>query len=322
MIDLIFYFVIFIGFIVVLVRSAMFTIDNIIKFCKITGVSEFAAGFIIIAISTSLPEISVAFFATYSDNVEITLGDIFGSNITNIALITPIFFLLSPIKILEKTKIKGINLLLISSIVPIFLLLYPGDEVVGVILLAIFGLFVYVIFKSNPTEIDESIKSSNSDSYSYRRPLVYFIIGMTIVIISAKVIVDSATIIADSTGIGQSVIGSTIIALGTSLPELTVGIIAVRRKYLALTLGNIIGSCVTNITLILGIVLILSENHIDFTIISTLIVFAIITSLILYMFLRTKVVLIWYSIFLLILYNVYLFTINEIPNILKASNII
>jgi cation:H+ antiporter len=320
MIDLIFYFVIFIGFILVLVKSAMFTIDNIVKFCKISGVSEFAAGFIIIAISTSLPEISVAFFATYSDNVEITLGDIFGSNITNIALITPIFFLLSPIKILEKTKIKGINLLLISSIIPIFLLVYPGDEIVGMILLAIFGLFVYVIFKSNPREIDESIKSSNSDSY--RRPLVYFLIGMTIVIISAKIIVDSATIIADSTGIGQSVIGSTIIALGTSLPELTVGIIAVRRKYLALTLGNIIGSCVTNITLILGIVLIISENHIDFTIISTLIVFAIITSLILFMFLRTKEILIWYSIFLLILYNVYLFTINEIPNILKASNII
>jgi len=320
MIDLIFYFVIFIGFILVLVKSAMFTIDNIVKFCKISGVSEFAAGFIIIAISTSLPEISVAFFATYSDNVEITLGDIFGSNITNIALITPIFFLLSPIKILEKTKIKGINLLLISSIIPIFLLVYPGDEIVGMILLVIFGLFVYVIFKSNPREIDESIKSSNSDSY--RRPLVYFLIGMTIVIISAKIIVDSATIIADSTGIGQSVIGSTIIALGTSLPELTVGIIAVRRKYLALTLGNIIGSCVTNITLILGIVLIISENHIDFTIISTLIVFAIITSLILFMFLRTKEILIWYSIFLLILYNVYLFTINEIPNILKASNII
>ncbi len=308
------------GFIIVLVRSAMFTVDNIVKFCKITSVSEFAAGFIIIAVSTSLPEISVAFFATYSDNAEITLGDIFGSNITNIALITPIFFLLSPIKILEKTKIKGINLLLISSIIPIFLLLYPGDEIIGIILLATFGLFVYVIFKSNPREIDESIKPSNSDSY--RRPLVYFFIGMTIVIISAKMIVDSAIIIADTTGLGQSVIGATIIALGTSLPELTVGIVAVRRKYLALTLGNIIGSCVTNITLILGIVLILSENNINFTIISTLILFAIITSLIMFLFLRTKAILIWYSIFLLILYIVYLFTLNEIPNILKASNII
>ncbi|NOJ29419.1 MAG: conjugal transfer protein TraR [Nitrososphaeraceae archaeon] len=320
MLDLIFYLAILVGFIGILVKSAIFTTDNIVKFCKSTGVSEFAAGFIIVAITTSLPEISVAFFATYTDNVEITLGDIFGSNITNIALITPIFFLLSPIKKLEKTKMKGVYLLLISSIIPIFLLIYPGNKIVGVVLLIIFGLFVYLTLKTNPRQINEEAKTEGG--HSYQRPFFYFIIGMAIVIISAKIIVDTATIVADSTGIGQSVIGSTIIALGTSLPELTVGIVAVRKKYFDLTLGNIIGSCVTNITLILGIVMVISENDIDFTIISTLIFFAIFTSSVMFMFLRTKKILVWYSIFLLILYNVYLFTINEIPNILKASKII
>ncbi len=316
MIDLVLYFAILVGFIILLVRSAIFTIDNIVKFCNVSGISEFTAGFIIVAIATSLPEISVAIFATYSDNVKITLGDIFGSNVTNIALITPIFFLLSPIKKLEKMKTRGIYLLLISAFVPLFLILHPGNKITGIILLAIFGLFFYLTLKLNPREIDEYTRSEHP--HSFHKPLLYFIFGMSIVIISSKIIVDTTTIIADLTGIGQSIIGSTIIALGTSLPELTVGFVSIRKKYLDLTLGNIIGSCVTNITLILGIVLIMSKNPVDFTGISTLMSFAIITSMILFVFLRTKKILIWYSLSLLILYNIYLFTINEMPNILKA----
>jgi len=91
-----------IAFLVILVRSAIFAIESIVKFSKITGMSELAAGFVIVAVATSMPEISVAIFSMQTENVGITLGDIFGSNITNIAMISSLFLLVSPIKKIEK----------------------------------------------------------------------------------------------------------------------------------------------------------------------------------------------------------------------------
>lgn len=119
--------------------------ESIVKFSKITGIGELAAGFVIVAVATSAPEISVAFFATQSDNVGITLGDIFGSNVTNIALISALFLLVSPVKQIEhKTLRMLLPLLLVASLVPLLLLItQEGSKFVGIALLAVFGFFLY-----------------------------------------------------------------------------------------------------------------------------------------------------------------------------------
>jgi cation:H+ antiporter len=304
-------------FLVILVRSAMFAIESVVKFSKITGIGELAAGFVIVAVSTSVPEISVAVFSTTSENVGITLGDIFGSNVTNIGLITALFLLFSPVRKIETKTIRSfIPLLLAASLIPLFLLLaQQGSKFIGIALLAAFAFFIYRISKSNIEQKQERQKGSPHKS------LFYFLIGIAIVIVSAKIIVDSASAIAEMTGLRESVIGATIIALGTSLPELAVDVMAVRKKHLDLALGDIIGSCITNITLVLGIVLVLSTVEINFGILSTLVSFAIILPFVLFVLLRRGNIAKWQSVSLFAMYAIFLIVIYEIQAIIGGINL-
>ncbi len=114
--EIVFDVVILAASIAVLVRSAIFAIERIVKFSKITGIGELAAGFVIVAVATSTPEISVAVFSTHSDNIGITLGDIFGSNVTNIGLVAGLFLLMSPIRKIEHKTLKSLLPLVTTGI--------------------------------------------------------------------------------------------------------------------------------------------------------------------------------------------------------------
>lgn len=307
--ELVLNFILLIIFLAILIRSAMFAIDSIVKFSKITGIGELAIGFLIVAVSTSAPEISVAFFSTSTDNVGLTLGDIFGSNVTNIGLIAGVFLLLSPLRRIE-TKTTGnlIPILLLASVIPLLLLLaQEGGRFIGIGLLAVFGFFIYYTIR---TQVKQ--KQIVTEKGSAKKQLLFYGISISIVILSAKIIVDSASTIAEITGFSQSVIGASLIALGTSLPELTVGIVAIRRKHFELALGDIIGSCLVNITLVLGIVLVLSELAINFQILSTLIFFAIISPVILFGLIRKGKLFRWSGAILFAIYAIFLITIYEI----------
>lgn len=295
-------------FLLILVRSAMFAIDSIVKFSRRTRISELAAGFVIVAVATSTPEISVAIFSTYTDNVGITLGDIFGSNVTNIVLVAALFLLVSPVKQISPTTLrKFFPLLVAASLIPLFLLLaQQGTQFIGIVLLAAFAFFIYRTFKSSTKETTER------ESGSPYKPLLFFFIGIAVVITSAKFLVDSASFIAEYSGIRESVIGATIISLGTSLPELIVDLVAVRKRHLDLAVGDIIGSCITNITLVLGLVLVLSHVEINFGILTTLISFAIASPLVMYLLLRKGTVSKYQSLILLSIYGVFLVVIYEI----------
>ncbi len=296
-------------FLAILIRSAMFAIDSIIKFSKISGISELAAGFIIVAISTSAPEISVAVFSTTTENVGLTLGDIFGSNVTNIGLISGIFLLLSPLRRIEiKSTGNLIPILLIASIIPLLLLLVQeGGRFIGLGLLGVFAFFIYYAIKTDSKSVKVEKEKGSAKKY-----LLFYLIGISVVIVSAKFIVDSASTIAEITGFRQAVIGATLIALGTSLPELAVDIVAIRRKHFELALGDIIGSCMANITLVLGLVLVISEVAINFQILSTLIFFAIISPAILFALIRKGKLYRWQGLVLFAIYGIFLITIYEI----------
>jgi cation:H+ antiporter len=303
----------------VLVKSAIFAIERIVKFSKITGIGELAAGFVIVAVATSTPEISVAVFSTHTDNIGITLGDIFGSNVTNIGLVTGLFLLISPIRQIERKTLRTLlPLLLASSAIPLALLItQQGSKFVGIALLAAFGFFLYYTFKFHPPEPDKR----QPEQGSAIKQLSLFFAGIALVIISAKFIVDSASSIAATTGIKQSVLGATIIALGTSLPELTIDIIAVRKRHLELALGDIIGSCITNITLILGLVLAVSTISVNFGILSSLIGFAMFAPFVMFLFIRKAKIKKWHSVLLFAIYAAFLFTIYEVQFLFNGIKI-
>jgi cation:H+ antiporter len=203
-------------------------------------------------------------------------------------------------------------ILLGASLIPLLLLLaQEGSRFIGVALLGVFAYFVYYTFKSRHDETDK--KKEHGSPY---KPLLFFMIGISILIVSAKIIVDSASSIAEYTGIAESALGATIISIGTTIPELSVNIVAVRKRHLDLAIGNTVGSCLTNISLVLGIVLVLSEVAVNFAILSTLIAFAIAAPAVLYVLLRKGVVEKWHALALFAIYVVFLLVIYEVEIII------
>lgn len=296
-----------VAFLAVLVKSASFAVDHIIRFSRIIGISELVAGFLVVAIATSTPEITVAIFSVTSGNVGITLGDIFGSNVTNIGLIAALLMLASPIKQIERITAKNLSpFLVIAAAVPLLLLIAgEGSRIIGILLLGIFCAFIYKSFRSSRDRQAES-STGPIDIPAGTKQLGLFFLGIAFVILSAKIVVDTASSIADRTGIRESVIGATIIALGTSLPELSVDLAAVRKRHFDLALGDIVGSSLANIGLILGIVLLLSDIPISFGVLSTLIGFAVVTHVVMFLILRQSRVKVWHSVILLAIYGAFL----------------
>jgi cation:H+ antiporter len=291
---------------VILVRSANIALGSLIRISDLTGLSHFSVGFVVLAVSTSIPELTVAVFSVSSGHVGITLGDIFGSNVTNLALVAPVFLLISPLRKIEKPTLRGfLPLLLVSSLIPVLLLaIDEGTQYVGVLLLAAFGFFVYHAFRTAPRVREEAWAAGTMG-----KPLLGFAVGIGLVLLSAKLIVDSAASIAGATGIRESVLGASIVALGTSLPELAVDIAAVRKRHLELALGDIVGSCLTNITLVLGIVLLLSDVAISFRVLAALVAFTIFLPLLLLGLLRRGQISTWQSAVLLAVYVTFVFSI-------------
>lgn len=292
-------------FLVVLAISANVAVEAISRFSKSVGISELSAGLVIVSVSTSIPETTVAIFSATSGNMGITLGDVFGSNVTDIGLVAAILLLLSPIKRIENrhNSIALSRQLLLASTIPFLLLaVRTGTRVIGALLLVAFAYFVYHNLKKDRDGTKEEAVGSPF------KQIALFLVMIGIVIVSARIVVESASAIASSTGLRGSIIGASIVALGTSLPELSVDSIAAKKGHLGLALGDIIGSCVANMTLVLGTALSLSAVTTDFRILSELISFSIVAPIILFVFIRRGKVSRWNSIVLLIVYASFLFT--------------
>jgi cation:H+ antiporter len=216
-----------------------------------------------------------------SGNAAVSIGNILGSNITNLGFVIAIPAIIAPIKIKRGTFEKLPTILFLSSIIPLFFLTMEQTSFyVGILLVSAFIFFALYSMKKNislklitrePTDI---LKKFFLPLEFYKAAL-FLAIGILIVIISSTYVVTSASSISSAFGIAESVVGATIIAIGTSMPELSISIAAIRTKHSAMAIGNTIGSCLTNITLVLGAVLLLSPATINISIFSTLLLFVI-----------------------------------------------
>lgn len=272
---------VFFGSIVVLSKASHIVIKNSVKIAKITKLGELVIGFILLSVATSLPEMAVSFSAIISGNAAISIGNILGSNITNLGFVIAIPAIVAPISIKRGTFEKLPTILFLSSIIPLFFLtIEHTGTYVGILLISAFVFFALYSMKKNislkiishePTDILKKLMLP----INFYRSLLWVVLGVIIVIISSTYVVSSASTISSSMGIAESVVGATIIAIGTSLPELSVSLTAIRTKHSAMAVGNTIGSCLTNITLILGAVLLLSPATINISIFSTLLLFVI-----------------------------------------------
>jgi cation:H+ antiporter len=302
---------------VILDKASDWAITNSVKIADITGFGKTTIGFILVAFSTSLPELCVSIFAAIgSESMGVAVGNVLGSNIVNICLILGVCFLFVALKNSESVKLVPAMTkeeigtlyfgLFMASVIPLTLL-YIGfaSRIIGVILLAIFVFYVYQLSKVRKIREEGSLGEEKRKLPWYA---FFALLGIALVVVTSYFIVDSATYIAESLGVPQVVIGATIIAFGTSLPELATSFDATQKGHLDLALGNIVGSCFINITCILGVALIGSPLAVNMAAFSHLVMFSLITNLLLWYFLSSEKISWREGTTLLVMYGIFLAT--------------
>lgn len=306
----------------VLDKASHLTITNSVKVADMTGFGKTTIGFILLAFSTSLPELSVAIFSAIGGGaIGVAIGNALGSNIVNVCLILGVCVLLGTLRnskatglvpFMTKEEIGSLHFgLFVASIVPLSLM-YIGyaSRFIGVILLTIFILYTYQLSKVKIIKEEEPLGEERQNLHRYT---FLIFIGAASVVASSYFIVDSATYIALKIGVPYIIIGSTIVALGTSVPELATSIEATKQGHLNLAFGNIIGSCFINITCILGVTLVASQLTVNIAAFSDLAMFSLIANLFLWYFLSSEkiswregsVLLFFYLLFLAISFGGY-----------------
>ena len=278
--------------IVALPLASRVTVDNILAISEKRRLRQSILGFMVLALSTSLPELIVAINAIIIGNMAGSLGDILGSNIVNVALVLGLSLVVAsfrfPKKIVigERERREFVTGLMILSITLLSLLYiqYVG-RFIGVGLLVTFASYSYLLFKRRRIETETVSKEPMA---SVKREVALTILGLVFVVISARVALESAIEIALFFEIPASIIGATLVAFGTSLPELSVDVRSAYRGYVSLSFGDIIGSCLLNTTLIMGLLLTFTPFGVNMIVLSDLILFSVISNLFLWYFIDTE----------------------------------
>jgi cation:H+ antiporter len=283
------YILFVIGF-VLLISGANILVEGSASIAKKLNISSIVIGLTIVAFGTSAPEFIVNIFASIQGNTEIAIGNIIGSNIANILLILGVSSIIYPLATKENTVWKEIPLSLLAAIllgVMVNDTLIDGGtfsgltRIDGIVFLSFFIIFLYYTFgisKVSGENTDLEIKEM-----SYMKSSLYVAGGLLGLIFGGKWIVDGAIKIAEGFNVSQSLIGLTVVAIGTSLPELATSAIAAYKKQSDIAIGNVVGSNILNIFWILGFSSVINplpfskDSSIDIimTIVSSLILFLI-----------------------------------------------
>ncbi|MGN1481942.1 calcium/sodium antiporter [Porcipelethomonas sp.] len=282
---------------VLLVKGADFFVDGCVSVAKLLHVPNLIIGLTIVAMGTSAPEAAVSISGAISnpDNAGITVGNLLGSNLLNILIILGVSSIIVPISV-EPSLLKKDFPLLIGSAVIVPVLFWTGHmhgtRFGGFILLAFFLVFMIWTInnatKSRKKALDESsTEESNEKPLSIPKSIIYSVGGLAAVILGGQLAVYCAKDIAHGIGISESLIGLTVVALGTSLPELITSVIAAKKGNGDLALGNVIGSNLFNILLVMGLSMIIAPFSINSAnMIDSLCVLAV--SILCYIFAATK----------------------------------
>jgi cation:H+ antiporter len=244
----------------ILIKGADLLVDGSSSIAKRFNISNIVIGLTIVAFGTSAPEFIVNIFASAKGNTEIAIGNILGSNIANILLILGIASIIYPISAKKNTVLKEIPFSLLAALLVTITandILIDGNPISvitridGLVFLGFFIIFLYYTFSI--TKSDEDINETPVKELSYFKAIAYILLGFTGLVLGGNWIVEGAVKIAESFNISQSLIGLTIVAVGTSLPELATSAVAAYKKQTDIAIGNVVGSNIFNVFWILGV---------------------------------------------------------------------
>ncbi|MBD0403028.1 calcium/sodium antiporter [Flammeovirga sp. EKP202] len=249
-------FLVFAGF-VALIFGANWLVDGSSALAKKYNVSDLVIGLTIVAFGTSAPELVVNSIASIQGHSDIVLGNIIGSNNFNLFIILGISGLIYPIKVQTSTAWKEIPISLFISILLLLLLndfvfegITSSSRMDGMIMLVLFFFFLYYVFKQIKQE-PQGIE--NTEQKSAFKILTLIIVGIGGLVLGGQLVVVNSIKIANILGVSEKIIGLTIVAAGTSLPELVTSVVAATKKNSDIAIGNVIGSNIFNILLILSL---------------------------------------------------------------------
>lgn len=249
-----------IGF-VLLIKGADWLVDGASSVASNFKVSKLLIGLTIVAFGTGAPELAVSFSSLINGSTDILVGNVIGSNIINVLLLIGIAAVIRPIKVQKDTVSKELPLLLLISTALIILLLDVNlaEAVINtfsradaIICLLFFCIFLYYLF-SLARKNKKEAKKVEKPKYKIGKSFLFVILGLVGVVGGSQLVVNSASTIAEAVGISERIISLTIIALGTSLPELVTTVMAAKKGESDLLVGNIVGSNIFNICIVLAL---------------------------------------------------------------------
>lgn len=244
-----------------LIKGADFFVDGASNLAKAFNVPSILIGLTIVAFGTSAPEVAVSISASLKGNNSIAIGNVLGSNIFNVSFILGISAIFFPLSVQKNTIKKEIPLMLLASISLLVLgmdtmfdnqkqmLISRSD---GFILLLLFLVFFYYIIEIALNSKNEESIEKNVLNKNIFKILIKVAIGLILIILGGNFVVDNSIIIAKNFGLSETLIGLTIVAIGTSLPELVTSIVASLKKQSDIAVGNVVGSNIFNTFFILG----------------------------------------------------------------------
>ena len=282
------YLLLLVGF-AVLIKGADWLVDGAATFARIVGISDLVIGLTIVAFGTSLPELIVSVMAAAQGNTGIAIGNVVGSNIANILLIIGLAAVINPVQASKSTVRKEIPFCMLAAVLVGIL---PNDAAIdhaaqnylgridGLVLLCFFIVFMYYVFEIIRAETSQRTEAPQPDR-AIVRPLLKVVAGLFGLIVGGRWVVQGAVAVAEAFNVGEDVIGLTVVAVGTSLPELATSAVAAYRKNSDIAIGNVVGSNIFNVFFVLSITGVLhpipldARNNIDilFMILVTLLLF-------------------------------------------------
>ncbi|WP_138419036.1 calcium/sodium antiporter [Aquibacillus sediminis] len=309
------YILLIIGFLL-LIKGADFFVDGSSKIARLLHVSPLLIGLTIVSFGTSAPEATVSITAAVHGTETVSLGNVVGSNIFNITLAIGVTALIYPLKVESATVRKEIPFTLLTCVALYVLIsdmflqngttnmLTRSDGIILLLFLLIFLNYIFEVARNDREQVLE--KNISTSPKTWGKNIVLTIVGLAAIVFGGNLVVDSSTAIAYAWGMSETLAGLTIVAVGTSLPELVTSAAAALKKQSDIALGNIVGSSIFNILFVLGTTATISPLHISNKIFFDILIMILLTATLL-LFSRSKYTIGRFEGFILVLcYVVYM----------------
>ncbi len=254
--------ILFVVGLILIIKGGDFFVDAASWMAEMTGIPKFVIGATVVSLATTLPELIVSVIAVRNGSVGMGIGNAVGSVICNMGVILAISLILMP-AVIKRREIAEKGGLMALSAAALLILCFSGtlSRAESFILYALLVIFIFLNTRSMKNSVsEEAVKREKPDKKTVIVQIVKFVLGAVGIVLGANLLVNSGSDMARAAGVPESVIGLTFVAFGTSLPELVTTITAIRKKEPALSVGNILGANVIDLTLILSTCAVMSPS--------------------------------------------------------------